>query len=97
MSETSTIAALQDRIERLESFFDLDAVDDTPICTDDHFIKLTGYDHKPVFVKTDAITRLRLMDDTKPYTRIYTTGGDFSVWETPEQIMESLGYKKNEE
>lgn len=93
---TKAFVSLRKRVEKLESIFDLDAVEDMPVCTDDHFIKLTGYDHKPVFVKTDAIARLRLMDDTKPYTRIYTTGGDFSVWETPEQIMESLGYRKEQ-
>lgn len=63
----------------------------------DSYIKLTGYNREPLYVKMDCITRMRWIDDIDPYTRIYSAGGDFSVRETPEQIMESLGYKKNEE
>ena len=62
----------------------------------DSYIKLTGYNHEPLYVKMDCITRMRWIDDIDPYTRIYSAGGDFSVRETPEQIMESLGYRKEQ-
>lgn len=93
---TKAFVSLRKRIEKLESIFDIDAVDDMPVCTDDHFIKLTGYNHEPLYVKMDCITRMRWIDDIDPYTRIYSAGGDFSVRETPEQIMESLGYRKEQ-
>ena len=62
----------------------------------DSYIKLTSYNHEPIYVKMDCITRMRWIDDIDPYTRIYSLGGDFSVRETPEQIMESLGYRKEQ-
>ena len=62
----------------------------------DSYIKLTSYNHEPLYVKMDCITRMRWIEDIDPYTRIYSSGGDFSVRETPEHIMESLGYRKEQ-
>lgn len=59
-------------------------------------IKLKGYHGSPVFVKEGSIVSMSRIDDGKPYTEIHTADGHvLRVLETPEVILEDLGYAKN--
>lgn len=59
-------------------------------------IKLKGYHGSPVYVTKGSIVSMTKIDDGKPYTEIHTSDGHvLRVLETPETILEDLGYAKN--
>lgn len=59
-------------------------------------IKLKGYHGSPVYVTKGSIVSMTKIDDGKPYTEIHTADGHvLRVLETPEVILEDLGYAKN--
>ena len=81
----------------LEQHYDVLSRDTTPL---DGYIKLTcESNYSPIYVKSSLISGLiRIEDDTLPYTEVMITGGDiYRVSETPETILESLGYQNNTE
>ena len=95
---------MEERIKTLEITVSLicEILDERLFCnetlSDDKFIKLTNYDEKPLYLLESAITGLRRIEhmEPKPYTRIHLSDGkQFSVMETPEEILESLGHKRN--
>lgn len=62
------------------------------------FIKVTGYDNKPLYLRAGAIYGMRRIEDAETYTRVHVCDGKaFSVRETLEEILESLGYQKGNE
>ena len=80
----------------LEKHHDVLSRDTTPL---DGYIKLTcESNYSPIYVKSSLISGLIRIEDTLPYTEVMITGGDiYRVSETPETILESIGYQKNTE
>jgi len=64
----------------------------------DGYITLTcKSSSNPVYIKSISISGLKRIEDTVPYTEVMIAGGDiYRVSETPETILESLDYQKQE-
>lgn len=95
---SAEFAKIFERLEPIEWHLQYEA--EMPIEVDDHFIKLTANsndDDDFVYIKVDAISGIYRIKDIEPYTKVFVGDGHVNVKETPEQIMKSLGYKKNEE
>lgn len=80
----------------LEQYYDVLSRNTTQL---DGYIKLTcESNYRPIYVKSNLISGLIRIEDTLPYTEVMITSGDiYRVSETPETILESIGYQKNTE